>query len=232
LLHSIRVDLILDDPPAYTSVTFHEQKLFVSVGLLQGFQVTGIDLTRLNATEESGSADFDYELESCQCDSEGTCVNSVLTQGSDVLLCLVTSAPNVEIVDIRSLVMTQGSFNSTPIVSGVEDPLTEVTIDGKEASIRYQIISAFFSDPDPEDIVATGAALLAFTDDNGRRLLRSANVVARQLVEETGEEGWSVRMAAESDEPESSGAFACGSNSLVTMIVALVGAVGGSVMVF
>lgn len=239
----VRVDLLLGDL-AKTSVTFHETIMDVSIGLLQGFEITGIDLERTNATETAGSTDLDYNVTACHCNAAGSCVNDVLSQGSDVYLCVETTAPNVEFVAIQELTMVQGSFNTTPIVAGIEDPLTEVTIDGKEATIRYQIISAFFSDPDPLDIVATGAALLAFADDDGRRFLRSASVgvvgveqrVRRESAlqdEELFDRGWSVQMAVESAASESSGAFAYGwVGGFSSLIVAVtVGAVG-SVMVF
>ena len=225
----IRVDLTLGDA-ANTSVSFHEQKLFVSVGLLQGFEVTGSDLTRLNATEEAGAADFDFNVTACHCDDVGSCINTVLTQGSNVRLCVRTNAPNVEFVDIRELTMAQGAFNTTPIVAGVKDSLTEVTINGKEASIQYQIISAFFSDPNPLDIEASGAALLAFTDDNGRRLLRSAKVVNELDQEEKGEDRFRVSLPAESALLDSSGA-ACGmAGGFAPMGAIVIGGVAGAMI--
>jgi hypothetical protein len=214
----VRVDLLLGDL-AETSVTFHETIMDVSIGLLQGFEITGIDLSRVNATEMTDSTDLGYEVTACHCNATGSCVNDILSQGSDVYLCVETTAPNVKIAAIQELTMVQGSFNTTPIVSGIEDPLTLVTIDGKEATVRYQIISAFFEDPDPLDIVAIGSVLLAFTDDNDlTRFLRakvlpgrvaSSSRPARELVSDDVEQGWSVQMPVESANPESSGA-ACG----------------------
>lgn len=198
----LRVDLLL--PSSTTSVTFHEQKLFLSVGLLQGFSITGVDLDRLNATEETGSVDVDFNVTGFQCDQDGNPSDAVLTQGSDVFLCVETTSDNVEIADVRELQMTQGGFSTTPIISGVEDPLTAVTVNGKNATIRYQIISEFFSEPNPEDIVATGSVLLAFTDNDGRRVLctvefgDATQAYARELDEEKTETGFNVRMQVES----------------------------------
>ncbi len=139
----IRVDLTLDSG---TSVTFHEQKLYVTVGLTQGFEVQDISLERTAATNETGTATFDYEVTACHCNTTFECDDSiVLTQGSDILLCVETTAPNVKINDIRSLTMSQGGQDvTTPIVDGNEDPLTETTIDGKKAVIQYQVISSTF----------------------------------------------------------------------------------------
>jgi len=234
----VRVDLMLNDD---ISVNFHETKLYASVSLLQGFEISGIDLNRLNATDENGSADLDYNVIACHCDANRTCVDTVLTQGSDMYICVETTAPNVEIAEIRELTMAQNDFNTTPIVAGVEDPLTFVTIDGKEASIRYQIISAFFADPFPEDIVASGTVLLAFTDDGGRRLLRTSRVnimqPERELADEV-QEGFSVVVGAQGTPSESSGAFARGAfgggfaSLMVVAMTVVVGAVGGTAMVF
>ena len=226
----VRLDLVLDDP-AETSVNFYEQKLFVNVGLLSGFTITGIDLTRLEATEETGTADVEYNVTACHCNAARTCIDTVLTQGSDVYLCVETTAANIEISEIRDLTMAQGAFNTTPIVDGVPDALTFVTINGKEASIRYQIISAFFADAFPADIVATGQALLSFTDDNGRRLLRTSriNIVQpdreRELLGEVQEDDFKVTMAVQGSELESSGAFACGFASVIVIMVSGVVAV-------
>lgn len=173
--------------------------------MLQGFEITGIETNRLNATNSTGSADFDYNITACQCNADGDCGNGVLSQGNDVYLCIETAAPNLEIEDVRELVMTQGDFSTTPIVAGVQDALTEVTVDNKKAMIRYQIISAFFLDANPEDIVASGSILLALAGSDGRRYLRTSRieVVPRHELQEQSEEGrWSIRLAVESAVPE------------------------------
>lgn len=195
----------------------------MSIGLLQGFEITGIELDRLNATETAGSTDFDYNVTAFHCDSSGVPTSAILTQGSDVYLCIETTAPNVEIADVRELAMSQGGVVvTTPIVAGDEDALTEVTVNGKEATIQYQIISAFFVDPNPDDIVATGSVLLAFTDDDGRRLLRSAKVatVPPRKLDDKEEESFTVTMSAQSGNLDDSGAFTCGIASCAVVIVA------------
>jgi hypothetical protein len=47
------------------------------------------------------------------------------------------------------------------------------------------MISAFFQGPDPEDVIANGAVLLAFTDDSGRRQLCPVKLMPR-VFEERG----------------------------------------------
>lgn len=224
----VRVDLMANFGGTPLSVTFHEQKLFISINLLQGFFVTGIDLNRQNATDETGSVDVDYNLTACHCTAEETCVNSVLSQGSDACICIEATSDNLEIADVPGLAMVQGAFNTTPIVAGVEDPLTQVTINGKKAQIHYQIISAFFSDPFPEDIVVSGAVLLAFVDDNGRRLLRNVDIVNHRVLnqdfasEEKLEENFLLSLAVQStNQPESKISGAC-TRGMAAMFAALV----------
>jgi len=186
----IRVDLVLGELDTGTSVTFHEQKLYVDIDLTQGFQVTDITLDRTAATNETGTAQFDYEVSACHCDpSSFDCYepndpNSVLTQGSDILLCVETTAPNVRINDIRSLTMT-GDDVTNPIVNGNGDALTQTTVVGKKARIRYQVISSFFQNENPTPIVASGIVLLEFFSE-GSRMLRSVSFVppSRDLEEE------------------------------------------------
>jgi hypothetical protein len=216
----VRVDLLLGDA-AETSVTFHEQKLFVTIDLLQGFEVTGIDLDRLDAEEEDGDAALNHTLSACQCDESFTCTPYVLTQGSNVYICVETTTPNLEIAEVRDLVLTQGAFNVTPVVDGVPDALSVVLINGKQASIRYQMISAFFRDPDPEDVIANGAVLLAFTDDSGRRQLHSVKLVPRVLVQKDEKDVFQVTMALASD-----GAYDLGSLTSAAVNVFVSGVVG------
>lgn len=219
----IRVDLLLGDTD--TSVTFHEQKVFVSISLLQGFEVTGIDLERTAASEEDGDAEFDYVLTACQCDESFTCVNTTLTQGSDVFICVETTAPNVEIAEVRQVRFSQGAFNVTPVVDGVSDALSEVIVDGKRASIRYQMISEFFQETSPDDVIADGLVLLTFTDDIGTRHLRSADIVPgapRALQVRNEDRKFQVEMALAASEYSSSAAAIRGFASAVAVIGYLV----------
>ena len=193
-------------------------------------------MDRTAATNETGSADFDYEVTACHCNALFECDNStVLTQGSDMFLCVETTADNVKIADVRELTMTQGEGEEAvvenPISNGLEDPLTETTITGKKAVIQYQVISEFFEDEDPLDIVATGTVLLEFTNDaadaaGSTRLLRSSEIHfmqppgARGLLTPDLLQGWEpVSIQVESAETTESSA-----------VRAVVGVVGGVAM--
>jgi len=61
----IRVDLVL--PGTSLSVHFFEQKLFLTVGLTQGFRVENVDLARIAPDTESVVAEIDSGLYACQC---------------------------------------------------------------------------------------------------------------------------------------------------------------------
>lgn len=191
----LRVDLLL--PSSGVSVHFHETKLLISVGLLQNFTITGVSVDREDPDEETGSVDLGFNITGFQCDQNGNPSDEVLQQGSDVYLCINTVSSDVEIADVRKLTMTQGEFSTTPIVDSFADPLTQVTISGKNATIRYQLVSDFFDDPEPQDVVANGMVLLAFTDNVGRRFLRSVSLGGRKLDENMSEEGFNVQMRLE-----------------------------------
>lgn len=143
----------------------------------QGFEVSGIDLHGLDASKEDKEASFDFQLSACQCDETSTCISEVLQQGSSIYICVVTTAPNGEIDKVNGLTFTQGAFSVSPIVNGTADVLTAMFVEGKEARIRHQLISAFFTDPNPADVTCTGAVSLRFTNDAGRRVLRTAKMI-------------------------------------------------------
>jgi hypothetical protein len=133
-------------------------------------------------------------------------VDIVLTQGSDVYICLETTAENVEIEEIRSLNFTQGVFNVTPVADGKSDSLSELFYNGKQASIRYQMVSAFFDNERPEDVIASGIVLLKFTDNDGRRDLRSAKLASPRSLQENPDEKFNVTVSVEAAEGSASAA--------------------------
>jgi hypothetical protein len=144
-------------------------------------------------------------------------------------MCSFVLKRRLRIAQVRQVRFTQGTFNVTPVVDGVADALSEVTVDGKLARIRYQMISAFFEEANPDDVVANGLVLLSFTDDSGRRLLRSAKIVPwvpRALEEPPtnsgGNEEFKVRLALAASEDSSSATAIRGFASVVAVIGVLV----------
>jgi hypothetical protein len=217
----IRVDL-LDDGQGI-SVHFLEQKLFVTIGLLQGFEVTTVDLSRVAADEEDGDADVEYELIACQCDETFECVTFVLKQGSDVYICVTSLADDVEVIDIQSLSFSQGSFSVDCVVDGVPNILSDVIVIDKKGIVRSQMLSVFFEHDHPDDVIADGSALLRFSDDAGTRFLRS-RITTRILNGKVMEDDMSFRLplSVASSLEDASGAGGCSLMSIMAITMAIV----------
>jgi len=221
----VRVDLLLDDVNG-TSVHFHEQKLRVTIRLLQGFEVGTVDLSRVSPDEEDGDAAVDYDIVACQCNPSFECLTPVLTQGSAAYLCVSSLDDDVEIIDIQALSFSQGSYSVNSIVGGQEDLFTTVTIVDKKALIRNQMLSVFFEQYNPEDVIANGFALLGFTEEVGRRrLLRTSIKPHRGLDTVLKEDDVSFRisMPVESSLNVNSGAVdeICSLMSVATIMLGI-----------
>jgi hypothetical protein len=214
----VRIDLMLDDEGI--SVHFHEQKLYVTIDLLQGFEVTTVDLSRDPADQQDGDAAVDYDLLVCHCDEKFECMTSLLIQGSDVYICVKTLADDVEVIDIQALSFSQGSFSVDSVVDGVPDILSDVFVIDKKGIVRSQMLSVFFEHDNPTDVIAEGTALLGFTGDAGTRLLRS-NIITRDLNGKVTEGDTSFRLplAVASSLEDASGATGCSLMSIMTVMV-------------
>ena len=219
----VRVDLLQDIDGVATSVHFHEQRLRVTVGLLQGFEVGAVDLLRVTADEEDGDADVDYELIACQCSESFECLTTTLTQGSEVFICVKSLADGVEIIGIQALSFSQGSYSVNSIVEGEEDQFTTVTMIDNKAFIRNQMLSVFFEQFNPEDVIAEGFALLGFTESNGRRRLLRKSIKNRVLdtVTGAGDMKFSVSLAVESSLKANSGASGGSVLSVMTIMIGI-----------
>ena len=167
----VRVDLVLDNA-AQTSVNFHEQKLFLTIGLSQGFEVSQIDLDRDAADETDKQAQVDFGITSCQCNAARECFNSVLVQGDDVFICVIAPAgSDIEISAVEELNFTQGSFSIAAVRNSTSDALTTVFLFGKTAVIRSQLPSELFDDTNPANLTARGEVSVRF-GSGARRNLR------------------------------------------------------------
>lgn len=216
----IRVDLLDDDQAI--SVNFLEQKLFVTIGLLQGFEVTTVDLSRVSADEEAGDANVQYELVVCQCDETFECLTSVLAQGSDVYICITALADDVEVIGIQSLSFSQGSFSVDSVVDGVPNILSDVKVLDKKGIVRSQMPSVFFEHEHPDDVIADGYALLRFTGDGGTRFLHS-RITTRILNDEVveGDTSFSLPLAVASSLEDASSAAGDSLMSIMAITMAI-----------
>ena len=165
----VRVDLVLDND-SLTSVNFHEQKMYITIGLQQGFSVVNINLARDAAEEIAKVTDIEYNILACQCNENFVCVNEVLVQGSDVFICVYSNTTDVQVAGISALTFRQGSFTISPIVNFTEDAITAVSVSAQGALIRSQMRSDFFTAADPGDVLAEGVAVLSFAAQGGRQL--------------------------------------------------------------
>lgn len=204
----VRVDLVLDDNIT-TSVNFHEQKIFISIDLKQGFSVISVDLDRNAADQTNQNANVNYEILACQCTENFLCVNDILVQGSDVFICVYSNTANVHVVGISELTFRQGVLAVSPIVNFTEDAITAVAVSSQGARIRSQMRSVFFLNSNPEVVVSEGVAVLSFASQ-GNRLLRVFQLPRMLQQTESGSKDFNVTMVLKNNNiiasAESSGA--------------------------
>lgn len=166
----VRADLVLDDS-AQTSVNFHEQKLYLTIGLSQGFSVSQIDLERDAADVTNEEAQVDFGITSCQCNANRKCVSEILLQGDDVFICVFApSDSGVEISAIGELDFIQGSLTIPAVQNSTSDALTEVFLFGKSAVIRTQLRSELFDNINPANLTASGEVSVRFGNVTRRNL--------------------------------------------------------------
>jgi hypothetical protein len=203
----VRVDLL--SASDMSSVVFYDQQLSLTVDMTADFAVQDIDLVR-GFDSIDVVASFDYTVTACQCNESFECEPQILTQASDALICIETSATNVEIASIRQLVFNQGSLSQNAVSDGAEDELTIVNVSGKKAVVRTKLTSSFFELDFPEKIVAAGVCTLKFVDDNGQVRRLNAPVNTGRTLQQIGggqpeEVGFAVELLLEAG-AESSGA--------------------------
>ena len=174
----VRVDLVLDDS-TQTSVNFHEQKLYLTIGLSQGFSVSQIDLERDAADVTNEEAQVDFGITSCQCNADRKCASEILLQGDDLFICVFApSDSGVEISAIEELDFMQGSLTIPAVQNSTSDALTAVFVLGKSAVIQTQLRSELFDAVNPANLTASGKVSVRFGNAT-RRNLRSG--VGRSL---------------------------------------------------
>ena len=201
----VRVDLVLDDA-AQTSVNFHEQKLYLSIGLSQGFAISQIDIDRDEADKKNQDAQVDFGITSCHCNATRGCVNDVLVQGDDVFICVFTPADSdIVISAVEELDFTQGSFSVAAVNNSMTDALTTVSLLGKTAVIRTQLRSEFFDATNPSNMTAMGKVSVRFGNSTRRNLrigtgssvIYNGSIGSRMMQVQVQEEkaGFAVNMA-------------------------------------
>jgi hypothetical protein len=196
----VRTDLMLNN----TSVHFHEQRIQISIGLSQGFTVSAIDLDREGPDLESEAVSANYNITSCQCDSNYDCIADpapALVQGSDVYICIETLSPDTEIAIVEELDFEQGALTIAAVHNSTWNGLTECYFFGVKAVCRSQLQSAFFSSSSPQDVVATGFIALTFVNGGNRKLLTRS----LQDEDQSGSASFQVTMSLAGGEQENGG---------------------------
>jgi len=180
ILMCVRVDINLNA----TSVHFLETVLDVSITMSQGFHLLDVDTARIGPDTDMQAAAVDYDLTACQCDLDMNCVNETLTQGSILNVCVFSQAGDTVFAGIETLNLMQDLLTFPAIANGETSPLTAVTIQDQSVLIRTRLISAFFAESSPADIVVDGVAVFSFGGSNVRRLREGKLTVHRQAEED------------------------------------------------
>lgn len=196
-----RVDLYQPiDNSDDVDVSFLEVPVIITLDLTSDFAtVSSIELERTAATVVNEDATVNYELEVCQCNTaeatpETRCTGSVTTgvsskimsQNSNLELCVNTKSEDVEIVQIQSLLIRQVSGTPTDefiyaIGGGTPDgPTNDGTVSVLTAydpiishihKVTTRLVSKFFpAGVATPSIAVTGQALLQFKASGRRQL--------------------------------------------------------------
>lgn len=158
----VRVDLVLDNAEQ-TSVNFHEQKLYLTLGLSRDFDISDIDLDRENSDVETQDVLFGTHLTACQCNLSADCVSDVLVQGDDIYVCVFSDSETDFVISaVEQLEFAQDRLRIVAIENSSVDVLTEVLSVGQTAIVRTQLRSEFFISSSPNNLIASGRVSIAF----------------------------------------------------------------------
>lgn len=219
----VRVDLV-EPTLGNSSISFNEVDVTLTIDMTKNFTLDGsnvVDLTRQGPVQQDRNSDTSYNLEAFQCDESGTQIADTIKQSSQLFICLVTNSTNIQFSDIKSLSLSQGDLSLTPISNGIvtKNALTYVTgIESQNVAIETKLISAFFEADAPDNVKATGVAIMEFKTavPSRDRRLAGAGLPTRNLQEGDGRNGFSVEFALGSPKKDPSTAYFRG---LVTVVV-------------
>ena len=209
-----RVDLVAGTPETGQSVVFHEQKVLVTLNLVNNF-TTSLDLARKATHTHVAEVNLEYSVTACQCNDDLKCEQAVLGSGDLVNICLRSSGDSIFITDVLSLQLTQGNFSHTTAFKGTVDDFTAVVLapkgDYQLAVIQTFLISSFFEGESPGEVVVSGSCSLSFLGSGKRRLL-SLPPTERNLGEEEEEASIAFGLNLELSAAESSGSMHISAN--------------------
>ena len=137
-----------------------------------------------NYTEINGTVLIDLHptVTACQCDGMN-CTTEGRKTGDAISICLWSNYLDISVV--LDMMLRLDSLVYQPISNGTANSVTEVTMNGKSVIITTMIISAFFQDMDPSDLVVEGQVSFAPPVDDRRYLAAPADystAVSRSLA--------------------------------------------------
>lgn len=126
------------------------------------------------------SLDIQPSIRACQCDGS-TCITKERHVGDSISICLFSNFLHIQAV--KNMTLHVGDVSYQPVVDGVVNELTELSLHGKLAVVTTMTISAFFDHANPSDLDLTVDATVSFAPihggGGGRRLV--ANIANHSL---------------------------------------------------
>jgi len=225
----------LDNGATGVSVSFTETIYRIVLTYAQGFTTADVTAVKVVATNEDESANSNYGVTACQCDSSTStdCAAKPMNQNSvlDICVALDAIADGVVIKSIKTLTLEQDDISVAAISEYDENSLTAVEgYDSKDVLIKTRLISGFFTASAGKSISVSGTIVVKFMNPNsdGRQLASLADL-SRDLQangDVASEEDFSfdIELEAEASAPASGINMSFVGN---TVIVAAIVGIGG-----
>jgi hypothetical protein len=168
----LRVDYNYSDGEGLTeSINFYETNVTITVDLTAGFELTDIVTTRTSADSENANLELDYPVTAYACSDDNIEDESPdpLAQGSFLQVCVKidgsVQTKNIIVEDILTFTVSQpgGATASETITNASPDALTDkVCRESGICNVKTQLLSKFFAEASPGNLLVTGTAILAF----------------------------------------------------------------------
>lgn len=104
-----------------------------------------------------------YNMTACHCNAQNECLaGERLSQGSQLLLCLMTASTSVYFYGVKDLVIRQGDISFHPITAFIPNEESNTVTNGNTATISTKMVPALFHYRPPAKVEARGVAVLKF----------------------------------------------------------------------
>jgi len=133
---------------------------------------------RIETSNDTYSMNIQSNIRACECD--GTeCTSEEKHVGDSISICLWSNFLDID--KILNLTLFVGDLSYQPVENGTANELTEMVLHGKLAVITTMIISAFFDNANPSDLVVDATVSFAPLVGGNRRHL--ASISNHSLIE-------------------------------------------------